>query len=302
MSLWTKLFVTKSHTPVVRSRLGLVRLDDRSLPSVTLPDGTVWVAPMLPLEQPASSTIPTPTVPDLEVRPGGMTNNPEPTIPVPTVTPGGGTNNPDTPKEITGVIGLDAESTSSAEKGKFTPRGGKERESTDEELEQRRPHYMQYDGPTEFKAGYTIGLKPDGSFDPSKSEITFTTVNYTSRSYVPTKSDLISAEDEAELKKEGKSVFRSRQNAYIFSKPKLEKDGWKTLSLPIAQATLKDGELQSFKFKADTWYGNPPGSIIDKGIVGEVDLAGGKTSFTAKYQSATTGVIATYVVEGKIKK
>lgn len=54
MSFWSKLFGTLSDMPVVRSRLGLVRLDDRSLPSVTLPDGTVWVAPMLLPEQPAT--------------------------------------------------------------------------------------------------------------------------------------------------------------------------------------------------------------------------------------------------------
>jgi hypothetical protein len=55
MSLWTKLFGKQSHTVEVRSRLGLVRLDDRSLPSVTLPEETVWVAPMLPPEQPATA-------------------------------------------------------------------------------------------------------------------------------------------------------------------------------------------------------------------------------------------------------
>lgn len=161
---------------------------------------------------------------------------------------------------------------------------------------------MQYDGPTEFKAEYTIGLKNDGSFDPSKSAITLTTVNYTSRSYVTRKSSEISKEDEATLIKEGKSVYRNGENVHIFSKPKLVKDGWKTLSIPITEALLKDGKLQSFKFKADTWYGKRPDSIIDKGIVGEVDLVTGKTSFTAKYQSASSGVIATCVIEGTIKK
>jgi hypothetical protein len=48
MSIWTKLFGTRSHTPQARRRLGLEQLDDRALPSVTLPDGTAWMAPMLP--------------------------------------------------------------------------------------------------------------------------------------------------------------------------------------------------------------------------------------------------------------
>ncbi|MCA9204483.1 MAG: hypothetical protein KDA59_15625 [Planctomycetales bacterium] len=62
-----------------------------------------------------------------------------------------------------------------------------------------------------------------------------------------------------------------------------------------------NGRLHSFKFVGDTWYFDPPSSIIDKGIVGEVDLAKCKASFTAKYQSATTGAIATYLVAGKLK-
>jgi hypothetical protein len=161
---------------------------------------------------------------------------------------------------------------------------------------------MQYDGPTEFKADYTIGLKADGSFDPSKSSITLTTVNYTSRTYVVRKSADISAEDEAALVKAGKSVVRNGDDAYIFSKPTVVKSGWKTLSIPITEATLKDGKLQSFKFKADAWYGDRPPSIIDKGIDGQVDLTTGKASFTAKYQSASTGVIATYVIDGTVKK
>lgn len=58
MSIWSKLFETRSHTPTVRGRLGLVQLDDRSVPSVTLPDGTVWVAPMPAPEQSALTAPP----------------------------------------------------------------------------------------------------------------------------------------------------------------------------------------------------------------------------------------------------
>lgn len=291
MSIWTKLFATRSNKPEVRSRLGLERLDDRTLPSIALFDGTESVAPRLQPEQLATST-------DGRFNEHTTTN----TAVSNSIFVDELVDNPDAPKDITGTISLEAKATSSAEKGKFTPKDGKERESTDEELERRIPYYMQYDGPTEFKAEYTVGLKPDGSFDPSKSSITLTTVSYTSRTYVTRESSKISAEDEAALIKEGKSVVRRGDKAHIFTKPRLVKDGWKTLSIPITEATLKDGKLQSFKFQADAWYGNRPDSIIDKGIVGDVDLITGKASFTAKYQSASTGVIATYIVDGTIKK
>jgi hypothetical protein len=219
---------------------------------------------------------------------------PNPDAPVP---------NPVAPKSITGTISFSAIATSSAEKGKFTPKGGKERESTDEELASGAAHFKQYDGPTEFKASYTISLKEDGSFDASKSFVTFTTVNYTERTLMSQqKSSTLSADDEADLIKEGRFVYRHGGTAFIYGKPRLEKSGWKTLSIPITEASLKDGKLQSFKFKADAWYSNPGDLIIDKGIVGEVDLLAGKANFTAKYQSASTGVIATYVIEGTIKK
>jgi hypothetical protein len=292
MSLWTKLFGTRSDTPVVRSHLGLVRLDDRTLPSVTLPDGTVWVAPMLPPEQTAMPT----EVPYANPTAGNAAAKAQ-------VHEDKLIDNPDAPKDITGTIGIDAKSISSAEKGKFTPKGDKEKESTDKELSGRAAYYKQYDGPTEFKAEYTIGLKEDGSFDASKSSVTFTTVNYTSRTLVSQqKSTTVSAEDEADLIKQGKFVYRHGDTAYIYDKPRLVKSGWKTVSIPITEASLKDGKLQSFKFKSDTWYTKPGELIIDKGIVGEVDLVAGKASFTAKYQSASTGVIATYLVEGTIKK
>jgi hypothetical protein len=41
MSIWTKLFGTQSHSPKVHRQLGLERLDDRVLPSVTLLDVSV---------------------------------------------------------------------------------------------------------------------------------------------------------------------------------------------------------------------------------------------------------------------
>ncbi len=288
ISIWTGLFGTLSHSPKVHRQLGLERLDDRVLPSVTSLSGVVGMPPQLPSEQLATPA-------------EGLFVNPEAVINS-SILADQTIDSPDAPKSITGTISLNAQATSSAEKGKFTPKGGRERESTDEELQSRIPYYMQYDGPTEFKAEYTIGLKNDGSFDPSLSSITLTTVYYTSRSYVTRRNTEISAEDEAELIKEGKGVFRSGDYAYIFSKPKLENDGWKTLPIQITEVSLKDAQLQSFKFKADAWYGNRPDSIIDKGIVGEIDLVTGKASFTAKYQSASTGVIATYVVEGTIKK
>lgn len=270
----------------------LERLDDRALPSVTLPEGTVWVAPILPPEHLATLTeglFLTPVAASTAVNPSVLEDEP--------------ISNPEPPKEISGSISIAGKSISSAEKGKFTPEGEKERESTDKELESHVPYYMQYDGPTEFKAEYKIGLKPDGSFDPSKSSITLITVNYTERSYVTRKSSEITADDEAKLIKEGKSVVRRGDNAYIFSKPKLVTSGWKTLSIPITEATLKEGKLLSFKFKSDTWYPEAKKSgIIDKGISGEIDLVTAKASFTAKYQSASTGVIATYDVEGMIKE
>jgi len=302
MSIWTKLFGTRSHPLKVHRQLGLERLDDRVLPSVTLPDGVVGMPPLFPSEQLATPAEGLFVNPEAAVNSSMLADLPVPNPDAPVPNPDAPVPNPDAPKSITGTISLNAKATSSAEKGKFTPKGGKERESTDEELQSRIPYYMQYDGPTEFKAEYTIGLKNDGSFDPSTSSITLTTVNYTYRTYVTRRNTAISAEDEAALIKEGKSVFRRGDYAYIFSKPKLVNDGWKTLSIPITEASLKDGKLQSFKFKADAWYGNRPESIIDKGIVGEIDLVTGKANFTAKYQSASTGVIATYVVEGTIKK
>ncbi len=210
---------------------------------------------------------------------------------------------PTAPDKIEGTVTVDGNATSSSAKGMFTPPGATTpRESTDEELQGRTPYYKQYEGPTQFKADYTVNLKPDGTFNPTGSSIKLTTVNYTSRTYVTRNSADISAEDETALVAAGKSVLRIGDKAYIFSKPTLTNSGWQTLSIPITEATLVDGKLESFKFQADAWYSDRPASIIDKGIVGEVDLKKCKAEFTAKYQSASTGVIATYVTKGKIKK
>ena len=202
---------------------------------------------------------------------------------------------------IEGSVNIDADSTSSAAKGMFTPMGDTvQRETTDDEFLFTKYYVKQYDGPTSFKGDYTVNLKADGSFEPTGSTIKFTTTTYTSRSYVTRNSADISAEEEAAMVAAGKTVYREGDNAYIFTRPRLKDSGWQTLSIPITEATLVDGKLQSFKFNGD-WYGSPPAGLVDKGIAGEVDLKEWKASFTAKYQDPVRGAIATFVTTGKIE-
>ena len=242
---------------------------------------------------------PTPSPSDPEPTPG----DPTPPTGGPQPTPPGNPTPPDNPapKSITGSVTITGDSNASAEKGSYTPPAGVERKTTDADMRRDTPHFMQYDGATEFKADYTIGLNADGSFDPKTSSVTLTTVTYTSSSYVVRGKDEVSAEEEAKMIKDGKKVVRNGDDVYIFSKPTVRKDGWKTVSIPITDAVIKDGKLVSFKFKGDTWYGNKPASIEDKGIEGSIDLGTGKATFTAKYQLTNDGAIATYVVTGTVK-
>jgi len=125
-----------------------------------------------------------------------------------------------------------------------------------------------------------------------------TTVNYTSR--ILTVRDSLSPEQQAVEEARGYTVYREGGKVFILKTPTIVPDGFPTFAMPITEATLVDGKLHSFKFTADAWYSDPPARMIDKGIVGEVDLAKCKTESTSKYQDAYNGVIATYVTNGKI--
>jgi len=171
--------------------------------------------------------------------------------------------------------------------------------STDAELQDDKYYYKRYEGPTQFEGDYTVKLNGDGTFNATGSSITLTTVNYTSRSLVVR--NTLSAADEAAEVAKGSTVHREGGKVYILKKGRLTASGWKTLSIPITSATIVDGKLEAFEFAAPAWYSNKPDSIIDKGITGKVDLKKCEAEFTAKYQSAYTGVIATYVTTGKIK-
>jgi hypothetical protein len=48
------------------------------------------------------------------------------------------------------------------------------------QLKTAQDYVSRYNGATEFKGDYTIVLKPDKTVDPTKSTVTFITVNYTS--------------------------------------------------------------------------------------------------------------------------
>ena len=209
---------------------------------------------------------------------------------------------PATPPTIQGTVTIDGVATSTAEKGMFTPRGETtERETTDEELVFSKYYFMQYDGPTEFTAEYTINLNADGTFNPTSSTVMLTTVNYTSRYNTLLEHDSLTDAQKAAYEAQGDTVYEEGGKFYILKKAKIEPSGWKTLSIPITEATIVNGRLHSFKFAANAWYGQGKEAIIDKGIVGEVDLAKCKAEFTAKYQTKSRGAIATYVTTGEIK-
>jgi hypothetical protein len=208
---------------------------------------------------------------------------------------------PNAPNSIQGTIAVDGSATSSAAKGMFTPAGDTmPRETTDEELVEMKHYYMQYDGPTQFTAEYTVNLNNDGTFNPTGSTIKLTTVNYTSRYKMQIRDSLTPAQIAA-YEAQDKTVYAEGGKFFILQKAELKPSGWQTLSIPITEANLVNGKLHSLKFAADTWYGEGASAIIDKGIVGEVDLAKCKAEFTAKYQDKYSGAIATYVTTGKIK-
>jgi hypothetical protein len=161
-----------------------------------------------------------------------------------------------TPIAFAREITINADSKSSAEKGKYTD-GGKEMESTDQEVKAAKVYNMQYDGPTEFKAIYDIPLIA-GKVDVSKSTVKFITVNYTDRTYKKKTKEMVSEEMEKALIKKGQSVYRDGDYAYIFSKATLEPSKFPTLPIKITEVTLnKDkSNVESFKFSSNDWY--PP--------------------------------------------
>lgn len=206
---------------------------------------------------------------------------------------------PATPPSIQGTLSIDGNATSSAEKGKYTREGETtERETTDEEIVYAKYYFMQYDGPTEFTATYTVNLNDDGTFNPTGSTIKLTTVNYTSRTELTVR-DSMTALQQATEEAKGFTVYQEGGKFYILKNPRLVPKDWSTLSIPITEATIVNGRLHSFKFKSDTWYPNLPTKLTDKGIEGAVDLAKCKAEFTSKY-SVPTGAIGTYVTKGEL--
>ena len=206
---------------------------------------------------------------------------------------------------IEATIVIKGNATSSAEKGKYTPPGGKEFESSDAQLNYRSAYDKRYDGPTEFKAKYIIVFKADNSLDTTKSTVQFTTVNYTVRyGFKEVKNAAFTEEDEKEWIKDGGSVYRHGGIAYVLTPPKLLKDSWSTLPITITEVTLKDCcVVTSFKYKSDKWYPeSKAGGLIDKGLEGAINLTTGMATFTGKYQTTTDAVITTYTMAGKIDK
>jgi len=181
-------------------------------------------------------------------------------------------------------ITIKGDSTSSAEKGKYKDKDGKEQESTADEVKGSQEYNMKYDGETEFKADYTIVCKPDGSVDLDKSTIKFITVSYTQQNY--------RRGADGKLEKLGK--------------PRTVPSTFTTLPIKITGAVLNDdGSIKSLTFSSNDWY--PPDAplgkvIINKGLSGEIDLSTGKATFTAKYQNPNNGVISTYRVTGTFPK
>lgn len=210
-----------------------------------------------------------------------------------------------TGSEVTGTFTVDGNATAGTAKGMFTPAGDTvERETTDYDFYDRKYYNKQYDGPSEFTVDYTIKLKPNGDFEPTGSTVKMTSVNYTRKKRISIRpSASVSAELQAQWESEGKTVLREPGNGkvYIYAAPELMPYSFPTLDIPITEATLVDGKLHSFKFNANAWYGEPHPRLIDKGIVGKVDLAGCKASFMSRYQDNETGVITTWGTVGKIK-
>jgi hypothetical protein len=164
------------------------------------------------------------------------------------------------------TITINGTATGSATAGK----NNKGVETTKEELEEAQNYTKRYAGPTQFTADYTINLV-NGKFDPTGSTVTFTTVNYTFTNL-----------------KSGKSV--------------LKPSDFKTLAIPITNATVVGGVVTSFSFSATNWY--PPTApkgkeLINNGLSGTINLANGTSSYTASYINPYTGAAYNYSVTGK---
>jgi len=212
-----------------------------------------------------------------------------------------GTTDPSGMKPIEGEFTLKANTTSTAEKGKYTTKKGKVVESTNGEVVYRKFYNMQYDGPTDFNVKYQIVLKDDKSVDQSESTVTFDSLNYTRRRMDSQAGESVTKAAEQKLIEEGKSVYRVGegilQAIYIFQPPVIiSNQRFTTLPITITEVKLKkDCSVESFKFKSDTWYNPARSDLIDKGVFGEINLETGKSEFTSKYQFRDDAVIVTWV-------
>ena len=136
-----------------------------------------------------------------------------------------------------------------------------------DDLKAAQDHAAQYDGPTQFRADYTIVLKADDTVDTTQSTVTFKTVNYTDNGVLAT-------------------------------------SGFTTRAITITDVTLNaDKSIASFKFSSTNWYpasGDGADLINNNGLSGSIDLKTGATTYTASYSDKNNGAIYKYVVPGTI--
>ena len=168
------------------------------------------------------------------------------------------------------TVTVDATSTSSVGTGPYI-RAGETLFTNDTQLANAKAHAAQYDGPTQLIADYTIVLKPDKSVDPTKSTITFESVNWTYKGTLVTE----------------------------------KAPRFKTVAVPIVQVVLNpDDSVASFRFEGVDWYpptANGAAGLNSRLLNGEFDLVSGNTVHLASYSSKSTGAIYDYDVVGKIQ-